>query len=354
MKEFTKYFLIILIVGFAALAYLVIKPFVAALIASAVVAYMFYPLYKWTNKKLIKNKMAASLVITILILIIFLVPVGLTVKALVSEITSTYGSLQEDNAGEKIILLDLDQNCTEETVVCQTINALNKNPQAKAIAVQVIDRGTRFIVESASKVLKAVTEAILQTFVAFFTIFFLFKDGKKIVEFTKDMLPLKAVHQTKVMTKLQEVTKAIIFGYIIIAIVQGIIAGIGYFLFGVKSPIFWAMITMIAALIPYMGTALVWLPIAIIMIISGLVNNTTDIIWKAVGLILYGIFVVGTVDNLIRPKLVGAKGKISPLIVLLGALGGLKMIGFLGFIIGPLILALFITIMQIYIEERKK
>jgi len=352
LKEFTKYFLIILILGFAVLSYLVVQPFIATLIASAVVTYMFFPLFKWMNKW-IKNKTACSFVLTILLLIIFLVPMIIMANSLFKEIYNGYGKLTTNNISMK----NFEEQCNttnSTTVLCQAITQFKNNPEAKELMMDGLKKLVTFVSEAMSNFIFSIPEKILQIFVAFFTIFFLFIDGARIVQFTKELLPLKIEHRERVMNKLREVMKAIIYGYIIVAIVQGTLAGIGYAIFGVKSPIFWAIITTIAALIPFMGTALVWLPISAVIIISGITTGNSAILWKGLGLLIYGTLIVGTIDNILRPKLVGEKGKISPLIVLVGALGGLKLVGFLGFIVGPLILALFITIMHIYVEEREK
>ena len=134
MKEFTKYFLIILILLFAVLSYLVIKPFLATLIASAVVAYMFFPVFKWMNKG-IKNKTACSFVLTICLLIIFLVPIIIMANSLFSEIYSNYGKLATNN----ISIKNFEEQCNttnSTTIVCKTISQFQNNPEAKELMME--------------------------------------------------------------------------------------------------------------------------------------------------------------------------------------------------------------------------
>ena len=131
------------------------------------------------------------------------------------------------------------------------------------------------------------------------------------------------------------------------AVLQGILGGIGFFVVGIPNPVFWGFIMTILAFLPIVGTGLIWGPAGIILIAEG------NIIW-GIFLLVYGFFIVAGIDNIIRPRIISGKGKIHPIVALIGIIGGLKVFGFLGIIIGPLIAALFITMAEFFYEDYVK
>ena len=208
-----------------------------------------------------------------------------------------------------------------------------------------IERMTTAFSKKISEFVFAIPTIALGIFVTFFTLFYLFKDGKNVVDKIKRVLPLNMQDQRRVFQRINETTYAIIYGSLLVAAIQGVVGGVGYFFFGIPSPIIWGIFTAIFALIPVVGTAIVWVPLAIILLIQGFPM-------QGVGLLLYGVFIIGSMDNILRPFIVGKKAKIHPVLVLLGVLGGLAVFGFIGFVIGPLILAIFMTFLEIYENEK--
>ena len=148
-------------------------------------------------------------------------------------------------------------------------------------------------------------------------------------------------------------TSAVIYGSLIIAIIQGMLGGIGFWVVGLPSPLIWAIVMIFAALIPYIGSSIIWFPAALILIFSGYVDSEPILIIKGAGLILYGTFIIGLIDNILKPKIIGDKGGLHPVLVLLGVIGGLNLLGFIGIIIGPIILAMLVTFIKIYEEEKR-
>jgi len=138
----------------------------------------------------------------------------------------------------------------------------------------------------------------------------------------------------------------------LVAFIQGVLAGIGYFIFGVKSPVLLGVLTALAALIPVVGTAIVWGPTVIIYFFNAMASNDSTGIALSLGLLAYSIFPVSIIDNFIRPKIIGDKSKTHPILVLLGILGGVATFGFVGILLGPIIITLFVTFIDIYHEER--
>ena len=154
-------------------------------------------------------------------------------------------------------------------------------------------------------------------------------------------------HKKLLFQNTERVTKGVIYGQILTAIIQGGIAGIGFIIFGVSNPIFWGFIMMILAFIPVVGAWLIWWPAVAISIAQG--NYVTGI-----GLAVYGLIIVSNVDNLVRPKLVGDRAKLHPALVLIGVLGGLKLFGFIGMLIGPVFFSILFVFFKVYMEISDK
>jgi predicted PurR-regulated permease PerM len=194
---------------------------------------------------------------------------------------------------------------------------------------------------------------MLDLFIVLFVMFFLFRDGEVFVDKIERIMPLKDKYRKHVFKKLNDMAYAVIYGSIIIAVIQGTLGGIGFLIFGLSSPLLWGIVMIFASLIPYVGSSIIWFPAALILIFDGYLNMETTLIIKGILLMIYGIFVVGTVDNILKPKIIGDRSGLHPVLVLLGVVGGLALLGFVGIIIGPIILAMLVTFIKIYEEEKK-
>ena len=166
-------------------------------------------------------------------------------------------------------------------------------------------------------------------------------------------MPLKAKNRNQVIKKLNDMSFAVIYGSLIIAILQGILGGIGFLILGLPSPLLWGIAMIFASLIPYIGSSIIWFPTALFLLFDGYLNLDTTLIIKGILLLIYGIFVIGTIDNILKPKIIGSRGGLHPILVLLGVVGGLKFLGFIGIIICTIILAMLVTFIKIYEEEKQ-
>ena len=215
-----------------------------------------------------------------------------------------------------------------------------------------IEKITGFILGNASKFLASIPSVLLNLFVMVFVVFYFLRDGSALGAKIKNILPLTEPHKQEVLDKFHHVTYGVFYGNITVAIVQGILGIIGFALLGVPSPILWGFVMMLFALVPYFGSAIIWLPAALNLIFIGYLQNDTSFIIRGTILIAYGVLVISTIDNILKPKLIGLKAKIHPILVLIGVLGGLSLFGFIGFIIGPLMLALLVTFIDVYEKEK--
>ena len=179
--------------------------------------------------------------------------------------------------------------------------------------------------------------------IALFISFFLFKDGKELIQNSVKMMPISKKYSSKLIDKFGKIANSVVFAHIIVAIVQGTLGAIGFYIFGVESAIFWGVVMVIFALLPLIGPAIIWGPASLFLIFNGVIINSYFDIGKGIGLILYGIFIMSISDNLLRVKIIGGQADVHPLTVLIGIIGGLSLFGLIGIFVGPIILSLLIT-----------
>jgi predicted PurR-regulated permease PerM len=218
---------------------------------------------------------------------------------------------------------------------------------AKQSIIDAAQNVSGFLVSQTTNLIKSLSEILLSLVMLLFSMFFLFKDGDKIVARIGYLCPLPSKYESQLFRKLGDMVNAVIVGGFFTAIIQGTLCGIGLAIAGVSSPVFWGAVTSFLAFIPMVGTSLVWIPAGIIMITSG------DYQW-GIFVLLWGMLIVGTVDNFIKPLLIGKKSNTYPLFIFFVVLGGIFTMGFKGIIVGPIVLMAFMSLLHIYEAEYGK
>lgn len=330
LRKHSKYFFLVSFIGLIGLSLILIWPFITALLGSMLLAYTFYPIYR-RALKIIKNKPLCSFLMSLFIVILIFVPLMFTANAVLNETNDIFFSLRDfnfNNIDEKYLSKYFGENID---LASYTKDLLNK------ISIIVLQSVEGFILSLPQK--------IISLFVMLFVMYYLFKDGKRLVNWIKEELPLKERYRKDIAKKFDNTIYATIYGVIVTALIQGVLGLIGFYIFGIKSPILWGIVMTICAMIPFVGTTIIWLPASIFKLIQGETFN-------GIGLFLYGLLIISTIDNIIKPKLIGGKGKIHPALVLLGVLGGLKVFGLIGVIIGPLALAILVVFFELYKSEK--
>lgn len=306
-------------------------------------AYIFYPLYKKLLEK-VKKPSLIALIICLLVIIIIIVPSVFFVKALVKESYVLY------LVGKQRLATGLFQNCTNQ--FCQTIHNLGQNPDFSFQVQQVLKFITDWIIQKGSNFLVSVPKLGLSLFVTFFALFYFLRDGEKFMGQLNSFLFMGERKYQYIISRLKEIIHGVIYGYLIVALLQGTLGALGFYLVGIPSPIFWGMLMAILALIPALGTGLVWLPASVILFLDGSFQNSNVIMLKALGFFLYSFFVVGGIDNLLKPKLIGEKAKVHPMLITVGVFGGLLLFGPVGVIAGPLLLSLTSVFIDAHLLEK--
>jgi predicted PurR-regulated permease PerM len=306
-----------------------VKPYITALISAVLLAYIFYPLYN-KIKFVVRNENVAALITTGITIIIIVIPLIFAANALINQSIEFFYTIR-----------DIDVAKIEKITEGIIKNNINLEDHFKSI----LNTLSLSIAKTTSDFVVSIPGRILQFFVMLFVMFYLFKEGPQIVSYIMEHLPMREAHKRHIMKKFSGVVYASLYVLVLTAFIQGAVGALGLWIFDVPSPILWGLVMVVLSMLPFVGAAFVWFPAALYKIFT---NDT----FNGVGLLLYGLFIVSTIDNIIRPKIVGSKGKIHPVLVLLGVLGGIKMFGFLGIILGPLILAILVVFMDIYILER--
>ncbi len=328
-----SFFLILLAVF--VLVLVIIKPLASILAFGIILAILFHPIYNWTLRQ-VKSPNLASLLTVLLIFILALIPIVFFGQLLFNEIVTVYDRFR---AGD--LVLHREQIVQGLPVQLQDLIAtFSRDLNA------FLSRLTSNAFASFSSLLSNVAGFVVAFFVLLLTLFYLLRDGTKIKQFFMDITPIATAQENELTDKIVLAVNGVVKGSFLTALTQGAMATIGFVIFGVPEPILWGLFTVLAALVPTVGTALSLVPAVIYLLVTGHTGN-------AIGLAIWGAVGVGMIDNVLGPKLVGSRTKLHPLLVLLSVLGGIQLFGFLGFLIGPIIMAIFVALVDIYRSDFK-
>ncbi|MBW3012591.1 AI-2E family transporter, partial [Candidatus Woesearchaeota archaeon] len=233
----------------------------------------------------------------------------------------------------------------------QKINEFLKEPQTKYYIQLAGDKVQEYLLNYGGSFIFKIPGRIVDLFIFIIMLFFFLIDGRKLLGFIKELLPLDKRHQDHLYNQTKDTIYAVLYGHFLTAFVQGIIGGLIFYFLGISNPVFWGAAMTLFAIIP-IGTWVVWAPAAIGLIFAGIASGNTVLIWKGIILFILGIGFISLIDNIIKPYLIGTKTKIHMGIIILGLFGGLVWFGLIGIFLGPLILMLMLAMVNIYKEMK--
>ena len=325
--------LILTTIGFLYL----IKPFFYPIFWAAIIAGIFYPIFKKIKSKT-KYASLSSLITILVVLVIIIIPVALLSSLILRESLSLYTSLS-DNQGPIVSTVKNVIGWVQNNPITDRLNIDEQQVTAKLTDVAKI---VADLVFTAAKNLTQNSLTFLIMFVImFYALFFFLKDGEKILKRLAHISPLGDAHEIIMYKKFTSTVRAVLKGTLIVGAIQGFLGGVLFYIAGIEGALIWGIIMMLFSVVPGFGSYVVWLPAAIIMFILG---N----IWQGVLLVVVGAAVISTIDNFLRPVLVGKDTQMHPLLILFSTLGGLLIFGISGFIIGPIITALLLSLWEMY------
>lgn len=343
LKNYNVYFFFVLLAGVTALVFFIVKPFLIPFLVAAILAHLFHPIYR-RLLKITKNKKGLSSAVSCFAIAIIIVTPLIFVSALViNEVKDVVLNISGDAASLEKIVSSINNKLAQIPFV-ENIN-IEKYVTTEGIvtAVKSFSQNTLTILQSTYR---GVVHFIFVTFVMFFSLFYLFIDGNRLMKVIMRLSPLKDKYEEALMDKFNSIVRATIKGTTLIAIIQGTLGAILFTVTGASSPVLLGILMMISSVIPSIGSGLVWFPVGVIMIILGYPTN-------GLAILLVGGLLISTIDNIIRPKLVGQDTQMHPLMILFSTLGGIALFGISGFIVGPILMSLFVALWDIYSLEFK-
>ncbi len=339
--KFRTAFLLILVAGVSALFIAVIWPFLQALLFGAIFAGFGRPLFHRMLPVCRDSRGLASFATMVVIFIVIAIPAfvltGLVVKQAVEVTTTATPWVQEH-------MKSADTFDPRDWIAAKIPASEPYLPTRGAMLEHVSNAAKAvggYVLASASTVTKGTAGFLLNTFVMLYAMFYFLKDGRKILETIFYYMPLDHHDELLMLQRFSSVTVATVKGTLVIGLIQGVLGGIGFAVAGINGAVFWGAIMVVLSIIPGIGATLVWAPAVVYLFITG---QTV----AAVLLAAWCAGVVGTIDNVLRPRLVGKDAEMPDLLILLGTLGGLFLFGPLGFVVGPVVCGLFLTVWQIY------
>jgi len=338
-ERFRLAFLILLVVFISALFVAMIRNFLMTVLLAAVFSALAQPLYQRLRKSLFRGRKAPASVCTLLLIVLLIIGPLLTFLGILAsqavQIAESAGPWIEKQVNEPDSFTRLIEKFPElEKLDAHRDQIITKLGQAAGATGS-------FLVNGLSATTKGTVTFFFHFSLLVYTMFFFLKDGKSILDKILFYVPLAGKDKDRLADKFVSVSRATIKGTLIIGIAQGGLAGIGFAVAGIDGAVFWGTVMAVLSVIPAVGAALVWVPAVIYLIVTGHVMT-------GVLLALFCGLVVGSVDNVLRPLLVGKDVKMHELLILFGTLGGIMFFGVVGIIIGPVVAALFVTIWDIY------
>ena len=306
---------------------------------------VFHPLQVYLERLLHGRRSLAAMLTVIIIFFTVIVPALLIASAVVREATDFYARIQSGEINPQALLTWLQSLLPQMGDFGERIgfdiDEIGKNLAAAAVA------GSRFIGSMALTVGQNAARFVVMFFLMLYLLFFFMRDGEHLLEVIVHALPFGDDRERELFRKFAQVSRATVKGTLVIGFIQGVLGGMMFAILGIQGAVFWGVVMLVLSLLPVVGTGLVWGPAALILIANGA--------WqKGAFLIAFGVLVIGLVDNLLRPILVGRETKMPDYLVLLSTLGGLTVFGVSGFVIGPVIAALFLTVWTMFQQEQQK
>jgi predicted PurR-regulated permease PerM len=337
-------FLLLLVIVTVAFAW-ILWPFYGAVFWATILAILFAPLYRWLAEKMRQRCSLAAFTTVMVIFLLVILPAALIAGMLLQEGFQVYEKVRsgEWSLGDYF-------SRVYEALPAWTTTLLDRFQLTTLGEVQErlssgFAKGAQFLAGQALNIGQNTLDFVVSFFIMLYLLFFLLRDGRALGQRIRAAVPLRDELQHNFYGKFTDVVRATIKGTIVVAIVQGALGGLMFWFLGIQAPVLWGVVMAFLSLLPAVGTALVWAPVAIYFLATGA-------IWQGVVLAAYGVLVIGLVDNVLRPVLVGKDTKMPDWIVLLSTLGGMAIFGLNGFVIGPLIAAMFIAAWDVLAASR--
>ncbi len=312
-------------------------PFFTPLVLAIISAVIFYPLYQWFTRHLGGRRSIASLVTVLFIVLVIGTPLSFFGYLVFQEAVSLYQGIVRNGSTTSVFFTSIQ---SVENVFNSYVPFSIDLTSYFSISDQVQSL-ISWITSRVGSIFSQVLQVGLGVVVFILALFYLLRDGHGFIDKVITLSPLNDDHDRRIFAKIKQAVDSVIKGDVVIALIQGILAGVGLWVFGVPSPALWAFVAAVAAFVPSVGTGLVLVPAIVFVFVTG------GWLW-ALGLFVWSAVIVGLVDNILRPIVIDRGMHVHPLLILLAVLGGLEVFGPVGFVVGPVILSLLVALLDIY------
>ena len=337
-------FIVLVIAATLAFAWIML-PFFAAILWAIVIAVIFSPLHARLLKEMPRQPNLAAFLSVFLITILAILPLFVVGMSLSQQASSLYYRIQSneiDLMGYLARFLDALPSSIRRGL---GYFGIPDAAAAKESIAAAFAQGKSGLAAGAFGIGLGAFDFVIGLGVMLYLMFFLLRDGEKLTKLLKETVPLRARQKTLLFSRFSLVIRGTVKGGLAVAAVQGALGGIAFWLLGIPAALLWGVVMAVLSLLPAIGAALVWGPVAIYLLISGA-------IWQGVLLVIYGVVIIGLVDNLLRPFLIGRSTKLPDYMILISTLGGIELFGLNGFVVGPLVAAMFVVSWEIYGKQR--
>lgn len=326
-KDVRKIFVTGLLLILLLVCFLIIKTIALSIIGGMLLAYVFIPIYRRVQR-IVVNRNLAALLMCLIILIIIIVPLWIFVPIIVEQVFKLFTITQSIDFTQLVKTMFPTSQAEFQEKIATTM-------------IQFVGNLTSGILNYLIGILQNLPEVLLNLAVILFVFFFTLRDHEELGDFISGISPFKKEKESVLINRFKGITSAIIYGYVIVGIIQGLALGLGLLIFGIPNALTITILSIFASMLPMVGPWLVYLPIVLFLIVGGQVGI-------AIGFGIYCVFFVSTIDNILRPYIVARKTGTSSVIVLIGMIGGLFLFKILGLILGPLILSYLILFLRAY------
>jgi len=324
------------------LCYLLVRPYAAPILFALVVAIVFYPLHRYSQRAF-RNRSASAILTTLVTLLLTIVPLTFLLIAISNELGKLYQSLAARSAGAGGVTAYLLQGSEK---IASWIGAHLPLPaiDLRGVLLNRLQSASTSLVYAGASLVGNVFSLVANAVIALVVLFFLFRDGENALAKGMSVLPWEQDRIAELRTRISSAVTTNVYGGVVVGALQGGLTGISFWLLGIDSPVLWGAVAGVLSLVPMFGSALVWLPASIVLLFTGHVT-------KGVILLVLGTAVIGTVDNVVRPLIIHKSLPLHPLLILLSILGGVQVFGVLGVLLGPIILSVTAALLAMVQQE---
>ena len=340
------FFALLLVLLYGAL--LILSPFLKALVWAAILAVLFYPGYAWLLERLGGRASVAALIVVVLITLVVVLPgirlAGYLTNEAVDLVKSVASLMTQEGAEAWKQESWVQRLAAWWSLLGMELAVLDLKVDWKELIVQGAKTSSSALVSQVTGVAQNLLLFVANFVVVLIALFFFLRDGAEFCYRLRRLLPMDQEHQERLFVNIVNATTAVVHGCLVVAIIQGLLAGIAYWLLGVPYAVVWGVLTAFVALLPMGGTTLVSVPATIYLFLQG---ETV----RAIILLIWCVGVVGTVDNILKPMFIGSRLQLPLIFLFFGILGGLAVFGALGLILGPVLFALLAALLDLYSQE---